>query len=83
MEHKDILQKVKCCCLNVVGLEEAMKQSQGGGWEAGGGGLEGMHWFLLFGCRCVIPINLKAGMRGASGREGEEAFLWQEVKPMP
>lgn len=39
-----------------------------------------MHRFLLFGCRCVIPINLKAGMRGVSGRDSEEAFLWQEVK---
>lgn len=39
-----------------------------------------MHEFLLFGCRCVIIINLKVGMRGVSRREGEEAFLWQEVK---
>lgn len=74
MEHKDILQKVKCSCLNAVGLglEESMKQSWGGGggvWGSGGwkagrgwGGLEGMHQFLLFGSKCVIPINLKAGM---------------------
>ena len=37
-----------------------------------------MHRFLLFGCRCVIPINLKVGMRGVSRREGEEAFLWPQ-----
>lgn len=78
MEHKDILQKVKCSRPSAVGLEESMKQSRGVG--SGQGGLEGMQWFLLFGCRCVIPINLKVGMRGVSRREGEEAFLWQEVK---
>lgn len=82
MEHKDILQKVKCSYLNVVGLEESMKQSQGEGLRNGWRSLEGMHWFLLFCCRCVIPINLKVGMPGVSGREGEEAFLWQEVKSM-
>lgn len=38
MEHKDILQKVKCSRLNVVGLEESMKQSRGGGKQAGGPG---------------------------------------------
>lgn len=82
MEHKDILQKVKCSCRNAVGLEESVKQSGTGGAE-GRRGLEGMHWLLLFGCRCVIPINLKAGMRGVSRREGEEAFLWQEVRSAP
>lgn len=30
MEHKDILQKVKCSRPSAVGLEESMKQSQGG-----------------------------------------------------
>ena len=39
MEHKDILQKVKCCRLNAVGLEESMKQSRGGGKRPGGWGV--------------------------------------------
>lgn len=67
-------------CGGFGGVNEA-KRDWGGG--EGRGGLEGMHWLLLFGCRCVIPINLKAGMRGVSRREGEEAFLWQEVKSTP
>lgn len=37
MEHKDILQKVKCSCLNAVGLEESMKQSRGGAGSGQGG----------------------------------------------
>lgn len=89
MEHKDILQKVKCFCLNAVGLglEESMKQSWGRGGDGGGceaesrwGGLERMHQFLLFGSKCVILINLKAGMWGVSKREGEKVFLWQDMK---
>lgn len=37
MEHKDILQKVKCSCRNAVGLEESMKQRGIGGWRGQGG----------------------------------------------
>ena len=55
-----------------------VNEAKPGGREAGKGGLEGMHQCLLFGYRCVIPINLKAGMQGVS-REGSVFMAGGEV----
>lgn len=57
MEHKDILQKVKCSRRNAVGLEESMKQSGIGAVERAGGASRGCTGFCCLAADVLFQLT--------------------------
>lgn len=74
MEHKDILQKVKCSHLNAVGLEESMKQSRGGG-KREGGAWRGCTGFCCSAADVLFQLTWKRECEGWAGGKVRKRFF--------
>lgn len=74
MEHKDILQKVKCSRRNAVGLEESMKQSGTGAVERAGGAWRGCTGFCCLAADVLFQLTWKRECEGWAGGKVRKRF---------
>lgn len=81
MEHKDILQKVKCSCRNAVGLEESMKQRRIGRVERAGGAWRGCTGFCCWAADVLFQLTWKRECEGWAGGKVRKRFYGRRWSP--